>query len=289
MPEWNPATLLQSPLFAPLHSLLVQFQTNNFPRVDDLNALLTTRQSKITVQSGLPLRFVAHQSGKLPFAMQYEPRCYSRGEVQMQSEEWHDLLNALVWMTFPKAKAAINARHYLDLISTNGNPTQRSAVRDMVTLFDESGTVVACADAELGQMLRDFKWKELFWQLRQQVNASMGFYLFGHGLYQKALQPYVGMTGQGLLVAVEQEFFSWPLAQQLGHLDQKLAAYLNAPEHCRSTRELAPVPLLGVPGWAAGNAEEHYYDNTTYFRGRRQERQVSAPNEFEVMGKNSVK
>ena len=288
MSEWNPATLLQSVLFAPLQPLLAHFKTNDFPCRDGLNTLLAARQSRITVQSGLPLRFVAHQSGKQTFEMQYEPRCYLHGEVQMRGGEWHDLLNALVWMTFPKSKAAINARHYHDLISKNGNPTQRSAVRDMVTLFDESGTIVACADAELSHLLHNFKWKELFWQRRQQVNASMGFYLFGHGLYQKALQPYVGMTGQGLLMAVEQEFFSWQLARQLGHLDERMAAYLNAPQHCHSTRELAPVPLLGVPGWAAGNAEENYYDNTTYFRSRRQER-GSAQNEFEVMGKNSVK
>lgn len=267
MPEWNSATLLQSVLFAPLHPLLVHFKTNNFPIRDDLNALLAARRSKITVQSGLPLRFVSHQSGKLPFEMQYEPRCYLHGEVQIRSGEWHDLLNALVWLTFPKAKAAINARHYLDLRNANGNrQNQRSALRDMVTLFDESGTIVACADTELGNLLRDFKWKELFWQQRPQVNASMGFYLFGHGLYEKALQPYVGMTGQYLLVAVEQEFFSWDLARRLGYLDERMAAYLNAPQHCHSTRELAPVPLLGVPGWAAENWEESYYSNISYFR-----------------------
>jgi hypothetical protein len=98
----------------------------------------------------------------------------------------------------------------------------------------------------------------------------MGFFLFGHGLYEKALRPYVGVTGQGLLVPVEPAFFAWPLARQLAHLDESLAAYLAAPSHCRSTSELTPVPLLGVPGWTADNADESYYDNTAYFRpGRR--------------------
>ena len=98
----------------------------------------------------------------------------------------------------------------------------------------------------------------------------MGFYLLGHGLYEKALQPYVGMTGQGLLIKVEQAFFSWPLARQLAHLDSLLADYLAAPEHCRSTRDLSPLPLLGVPGWTADNDNPTYYDNTDYFRpGRR--------------------
>jgi len=78
------------------------------------------------------------------------------------------------------------------------------------------------------------------------------------------------MTAQGLLLAVEPEFFSWPLVQQLAHLDGLLADYLAVPEHCRSTRDLSPVPLLGVPGWAADNDSAAYYDNTAYFRpGRR--------------------
>ena len=270
IPEWDPASLLQSQLFTPLHPVLSQFKTRDFPTVEDCNAFLAVRQLPVVVQRGLPLRFVPHEPGKLVFERQYEPRCYLNGEVQMRERVWHDLLNALVWLTFPKAKAAINARHYQALISSAEIKNQRGAMRDMVTLLDESGVIVVCADEELNNLLRDFQWKELFWRRREQVNAAMGFYILGHGLYEKALQPYIGMTGQGLLLTVEQEFFTWPLVRRLAHLDKSVAAYLNAPEHCRSTRELSPVPLLGVPGWAAENAEESYYDNTAYFRSARQ-------------------
>lgn len=270
-PAWNPVILLQSRLFAPLHPLLVSLAGDHFPSVQDCNRLLAARQPPVTVQCGLPLQFVAHEPGKLAFEKQYEPRCYLRGEVQMREGGWHDLLNALVWLTFPQAKAAINARHYQALTGTTAHSsTQRGAVRDMATLFDESGVVVVCSDAQLADLLRDFQWKALFWQRRDEVNTGMDFYLFGHGLYEKARQPYIGMTGQGLLLMVEQEFFAWPWARRLVYLDDSIAHYLNAPEHCRSTRELAPVPLLGVPGWAADNAKESYYDNTAYFRrGRR--------------------
>lgn len=268
-PKWDPATLLQSPLFAPLHAVLANCNAHHFPTVQDINALLAARQSPVSVQRGLPLRFVTQQLGTLPFEMQYEPRCYLKGEVQVRDREWHDLFNALVWMTFPQAKAEINARHYQSLTSTSSSQNQRGAVRDVVTLLDESGVIIACADEDLGNLLRDFQWNELFWQRREQVNAAMGFYLIGHGLYQKALQPYVGMTGQGLLLTVEQEFFAWPLVRRLAYLDQKMAVYLRAPQHCRSKSELAPVPLLGVPGWTQDNAVESYYNNTAYFRAGR--------------------
>jgi hypothetical protein len=270
-PEWNRAALLQSPLFAPLHPILADLEAGGFPTLQDCNALLTSRPLLITVQSGSPLRFVAQECGKLPFEAQYEPRCYLKGEVQMRAHNWHDLLNALVWLTFPKTKSILNARHYDALIEERASAIpRRGAVRDVNTLLDESGVIVVYADADLAELLRNFKWKELFWQRREQVRAGMGFYLFGHGLYEKALQPYVGMTGQGLLLAVEPAFFSWPLAQQLAYLDSLLADYLAAPEHCRNTRDLSPVPLLGVPGWVADNNCAAYYDNTAYFRpGRR--------------------
>ena len=72
----------------------------------------------------------------------------------------------------------------------------------MLTLLDESGVLVACADPELARLLRDFRWKELFWHNRERLAAAMGFYLYGHGLYEKALRPYIGMTGQGLILNV---------------------------------------------------------------------------------------
>ena len=273
--EWNREALLQSPLFAPLHAVLAAMRGDEFPSLSDCAALLAGRHPPIVVQSGLPLRFVAQVYGKLPFEAQYEPRCYLKGEVPTREHNWHDLFNALVWLAFPLSKAAINARHYRALTcACDAQESQRGAVRDMNTLFDESGVIVACADAELVALLRDFKWKDLFWQRRAQVQANMGFYLFGHGLYEKALHPYIGLTGQGLLLMVEQEFFCWPLAQQLAYLDKRVAGYLNAEEHCRSTRELTPVPLLGIPGWAAGNECAAYYDNTRYFRPGRRDKMI---------------
>jgi hypothetical protein len=269
--EWNRDALLQSPLFAPLHPILADLKAGTFPTLADCNALLEACDSPIIVENGARLRFVPQEYGKLPFDRQYEPRCYLYGEVPSRSDNWHDLFNALIWLVFPKSKAAINARHYRALTAADDEKgSQRGAVRDVNTLLDESGVIVVYADAEFAGLLRGFHWKELFWNRREQVKAGMGFYIFGHGLYEKALNPYIGMTGQGLLLAVEPEFFIWPMAQQLPHLDSLLANHLSIPENCRTTRDLTPVPLLGIPGWSADNINSEYYDNTAYFRpGRR--------------------
>ena len=269
--EWNPAALLQSPLFFPLHPVLASLDAAELPTLHDFNVLLAECQPAISVQQGHNLCFVPQEAGRAGFEAQYEPRCYLSGEVQTRPDNWHDLFNALVWLTFPNAKAAINARHYQALTHVaDSTDSQRGRVRDMATLLDESGVIVVCASLELAELLRTFQWKELFWQQREQVRAAMGFYIFGHGLYEKALQPYVGMTGQGLVLQVSADFFSWTLAAQLSNLDERVAEYLNNPGHCLTPRELHPVPLLGVPGWEAENNNAAYYDNTSYFRpGRR--------------------
>jgi hypothetical protein len=271
-PEWDKKSLLEMHAFAPLHPAIERIVTERFPTLDDQNEMLAAISPRIVVHEGHPLRFVPQEYGKLPFERQYEPRCYLHGEVPTRENNWHDLLNALVWLTFPQAKKAINLRHYqaLTTASNESAGSQRGAVRDTNTLLDESGVIVPCANGELAGLLCDFGWKELFWQRRAEVRNSMGFYLFGHGLYEKALRPYIGMTGQGLLLPVEQAFFDWPLRQRLAHLDALVAEYLLQPQHFRSTRELTPVPLLGVPGWSADNEQENYYDNSSYFRPCRQ-------------------
>jgi len=271
-PSWCKEDLLQSPLFAPLHHSLSSLNTAYFPTLEDCNTLLHGIKPPITVSSGALLQFVAHKSGPRPFEQQYEPRCYLKGEVQTRLGNWHDLFNALVWITFPKIKSIINKRHYdtlLQKIDTTSN-SQRGSVRDVNTLLDESGVIVVYSDDKLAALLRNFKWKELFCQHRAQVIQQMGFYIVGHGLYEKARQPYIGMTGQAVLLKVNTEYFTWSMVRQTAHIDALLASHLASTMNCCSTRDLCPVPLLGVPGWSSDNVDTTYYDNITYFRPGRQ-------------------
>jgi len=265
--EWPYSYLSRALPFAPLRPFMSRLRDDKFPGLAELNGLLANRDSAIRVRNGQALRWVPQSQGKLPFDAQYEPRCYLQGEVQTREYNWHDLFNALVWMRFPRAKAAINARHYAALCDAGGGAAKgRGATRDAATLLDESGVIVACASPDLGRLLREFRWKELFWERRAQLPDALDFCLFGHGLYEKALKPYVGMTGQGLLLDVGSDYFAMPAEQRAAYLDELLAAYLDDPAHCSNTRELTPVPLLGIPDWDECNADPAYYDNTAYFR-----------------------
>lgn len=277
---WNRKELLRSPFFSPLRNTITELDTDGFPTLSDMNALLTHRPSQITVASGAPLFFVPQNTGKLPFEAQYEPSCYLRGEVPTRDTNWHDLFNALVWLTFPRTKAAMNARHYRVLTTGDADNTQlarsaRGSVRDVTTLLDESGVIVVCSDPELIRMLKAFEWKNLFWHNRRQVIENMKFFIVGHGLYEKALRPYVGMTGQGMLLEVGETFHSWAADVQLAHVDRLVEKVLADDAKYQCSSELNPVPLLGIPGWCEDNRDPVYYDNTSYFRESRQIRQAS--------------
>lgn len=261
----NPA--LQAPMFAPLRALLQSLPAATWPDCEALNALLQARAPAIRNACGSPVRFVPQALRQASFEEKYEPRIYLRGEVQMRAENWHDLFNALVWLAFPRAKAALNERHFQALRAQQAaGMANRGPQQDALTLFDEGGVVVLCADPLCADLLRGHCWHELFWQKRDGLAASMGFFVFGHALFEKALQPFAGVTGRGLIFDCSADLLCAPAAQQNAEIDALLAGVLNDARRLAGTRELAAVPIFGIPGWCAENERESYYDDRSYFR-----------------------
>lgn len=268
-PPWDAQFLTRSPIFEPLRPVGgILGRCVDWPSLDDCQRLAEAAERSPLTSSGLPLRFVPQHSKPAGFGDGYEPRVFLKGELQTRSKNWHDLFNALVWLTFPLAKAAINAHHFaLQQQRQHADaPRNRGGAQDVLTLFDESGVIVACSDPSLASLLTDFRWKALFWERRHEVISEMKFFVFGHSLYEKALNPYPGMTGKGLVLTVEKDFFRKPISDQTAQIDAMLAATLGAPGALRSAKDFNPVPLLGVPGWATQNEAESWYEDTRYFR-----------------------
>jgi hypothetical protein len=248
---------LDAPIFAALVPLLRCLPPDRFPRYDELNALATP---SVASGGGAPIRFVPPAA-----SAQYETHVFETGEVQTRPDNWHDLFNALVWLAFPRTKAVLN-RHHCEEIRARRGERLRGTARDVLTLFDEGGIVVAAADAELASLLREFRWKELFWRRRAEVQRSMRFYVFGHAIYEKALEPYKGVTAKALIVDAASGLLDVPIELQLSELDTRAADYFSGSQALSSTRNLPPLPILGIPGWDPSNAREEYYDDAAQFR-----------------------
>jgi hypothetical protein len=75
------------------------------------------------------------------------------------------------------------------------------------------------------------------------------------------------MTAHALLLSVGEDFVAHDSIAQTAAVDL-LAA--EAVAQIAAPRALAPLPVLGVPGWWPDNVHEAFYDNVAYFRpGRR--------------------
>jgi hypothetical protein len=264
---WNTDWLNRSGMFAPLRAVGARMPEIGWPNPELLNALAGDAGRVVNAQ-GQRVRFVPQEPRSKEFEGGFEQRAFLRGEVQMRALDWHDLFNALVWMTFPTAKAVINARHYEALSGAHAG--NRPPVRDALTLFDEEGVIVVSSDAALLELVREFRWHELFWKRREEVRARMHFFLFGHALYHKALHPFVGMTGKAVLLSVSDGFAQLSLKSQVIEADRLLAVHAWDRTRMTHGRTLSPLPVLGVPGWWAANEQESFFDNTGYFRPGRE-------------------
>lgn len=269
--SWNTDHAKSSPVFAPLRVHGAAALDKAMPGLDGLRRLLDQREPTVRVASGRALTLVEQGGRPASLEQKYEARLYLEGELQVRRDDWHDGFNVLAWLAYPRAKAALNARHHAEL--QGRRERNRGPVQDALTLFDESGIVMISADGDLLQRVRDFRWKELFWTNRERLKARARFYLFGHALCEKMLRPFIGITGRAILLDVEPALLAAPPRDQLAAVDDRVAARLSDPASLASTRELAVLPVLGVPGWHAGNEVEAFYEDTEYFRpGRLRER-----------------
>jgi len=285
-PTWDHDFARRSPMFAPLRALADKLPEIGWPNVEVLNHVADETGRRIVNARGQRIRFVTADQDR---GARFEPRTWLTGEVQVRRIDWHDLLNALTWITYPTAKASINGRHQAALEAAaddaergQGAPSRadspRSPVRDALTHFDEDGVVVLCSQPDLSQLLRGFAWKDLFWQRRAQVHRSMRFFVFGHGLYHKALAPFVGMTGKALLFQVAPAVLERDADALRLEVDRLTALRVWNPERMLRPRELCPLPVLGVPGWWDASEDAGFYDDVNYFRpGRFPRKRRPAP------------
>jgi hypothetical protein len=181
----------------------------------------------------------------------YEVHLYESGEVQTRPGNRHDLFNALCWLAFPRTKARINALHAAAMPHERG---RRGRLRDLLTIFDEGGALVACADASLNALIREFRWKTLFWDERARVLAGMRFLVLGHATLEQALEPRPGITCKALFIDPARD------------ADAQAAEWLGQRPADASPRLLAPLPVFGFPGWLPESERAGFYDDRRYFR-----------------------
>jgi hypothetical protein len=241
---------LAHPAFAPYGELIDALGlAQGLPPLETLNRVAAARD--VRQGRGLPLRFFVPEQ-HLP-ARAYETCILQTGRVPTRADNWHDTLNALVWLRFPHFKSALNLAHGA-AIALETEP-RRCRRRDALTVLDESGVWVVSRDPALPALLQAHAWHALFWDARARVDADMRFIVVGHALLEKALAPFASMTGKCL-----------QLVADTLDIDLAEAPATRALTTIASPRELAPLPIQGIPGWDADNARPGYYADQDVFR-----------------------
>lgn len=203
----------------------------------------------IRTESGQRIEFVVPTTDPLP----YELQVFESGRIATRPDNHHDWFNALAWLAFPRTKARMNALHAAQIPLEKG---QRGPLRDLLTVFDEGGVLIACEDETLVGLVRELRWKALFWEQRSRVREAMRLAVIGHAALEKALEPWPGITCKALFVSPHLE------------LDAQAAQWLSGLPAGSRPRDLAPLPVFGYPGWA-DNEQPSFYDDERYFRSPR--------------------
>lgn len=254
------------PAFEPLRPWLAQL--GDWPGLARLNELAAASPRPPVTHSGRPVRFCLPEGSG---AAHYERRIFDTGLVSTRPGNLHDIFNALAWIAFPRLKAAINARHVARLPDEDG---ARSPLRDLLTLVDEGGVVVACTGEALPGVegaVRDFRWQELFWERRDRLLHDTRIVLVGHSAYEKALAPYAGITCKALFIKAPMALLEGPSADLADWVDGESAAWVEAlPEDARP-RQMPPLPVFGYPGWLPDSTGPGFYADRRWFRPGRAE------------------
>ena len=251
MQDWKAHIDLEHPCWDGYRERIHRLDENAFPGPGALSGLLP---SGLTGAGGKNIRFRA--AAEIP-GVAYEKHIHQTGEVSTREDCWHDLFNALAWCRFPRLKSAMNEVHYRHLGEEIDG--RRGPQRDALTLLDESGVIVTSPDPALLEALFARDWQRAFVGQREAW-ASTGVAVCGHAILEKFLQPYKSLTAHALYLHLDKPM-------RAVELDGMLAEALLEGTLLRSPRDLSPLPLMGIPGWWTGGAQDaEFYADRNVFR-----------------------
>lgn len=182
---------VSSSWFAPLAPMLALVTIEPLPDAEALQAALGSfiapQRFETQTKKGRP------RGAPLAIDSLYEARIARSGLIPTRVHV-HDLMNALVWATFPISKRTLAQRQYRALVAQIGEtptalPNARTRERDVLAMIDEGGVVVI-------------------------ESAKI---VFGHAVYEHVATSEAPVRG-----------FPIPLSCAPSEIDRALAAWIDA-------------------------------------------------------------
>jgi len=263
--QWTPYYFKNHPVFnqlAMFHPFLAQETWPDHSQLNQLHQLVGLPPP--SNEQNMPIQFVEQNYQWQAFSDHYEPRNYLTGEVQTRIPGWHDFFQVFIWIMYPRAKAILNRLHYDCALARKDQVSQknRSPLENSITLFDECGLVLISDQRNLLEAIQAHDWENVF----SKNSDALLCRVFGHALFEKCLTPYLGMTGNSLLLWVDSKTLQQEEKALNTFIDEKIEkAFLPTEGIIQQPSDLQPFPLLGLPGWWPDQTEG-FYQNKDYFR-----------------------
>ena len=259
------AETVDQPVFAGMAEFRDLLIGPEWPNVAAVNDRLQPLAHRTT---GKPLSFVA-QDILASDRMHYEERIFQRGEIATRENNWHDLLNALVWKKFPAIKSALNSLQVENIARVGSR--SRTREQDALTQFDEAGAVVVVRDRSLLSYWDAHDWDGLFRQQRDAWHdGRISLAIFGHAVLEHALHPEILLVAKTLVLCADD-------ADCDGAAVDELAAGAIHRRYLCDPQRLRPLPLSGIPGWHRASQDQAFYAEKACFRPLRAGRAYPAP------------
>jgi len=254
-----PAAAFGHPVFAGYRHWLALLQAAEWPSLAQLNRLFDDVPA-------VGLCAVAHTPALLADGLHYEARIAERRQLATREDNWHDLLNALVWRRHPAIKWAMNRRQAADVASIG--PRERTRGQCALTHYDEAGVLVLLRDPARLAAWDRHDWPGLFLGLG---DGDFAVAVIGHALLEHALDPARLLVGKALVALAEAPAAALPNALDAAAQGIAEGRLLADPT------ELRPLPLMGLPGWHAQAGQADFLAAAPCFQPLRAGRCYPAP------------
>ena len=181
--DWDRSFFRKSPLFWPIaRAAAVLERFAEWPAPEDLALLF---------EGEPPVRFVPARPrprrAPVPAEARYDARIALDRSVPTRAASWHDLLNALVWASFPRAKLALHVRQHRMIAARLGDPhlpSSRTKEQDAVAMLDEGGTLLLCPRAQRQELADAMKERTGAGVADMVTRGAASVAIFGHAIYE---------------------------------------------------------------------------------------------------------
>ncbi|MFW7378687.1 MAG: DUF3025 domain-containing protein [Oligoflexus sp.] len=208
------------------------------------------------------------------YLARYETQIFEHHAIPHRLKNWHDLMNAAIWLRFPLSKLELHRQAYrlyqeelalLEQSTANiTHLTGRSRRLDHLTCLDEGGIILLVPSQQWDEVCVEVASRDLLQKGRMLENWQYPLFIFGHGVWEELLAGVTNIQVMTLLVPWERPELGQTLwsNEDLLQLDRRLAQYLAAtidwskPQEAFHMRFTGSLPLAKYRGIFAENTRQ---------------------------------